>query len=410
MESRVSYKSTIYACYLGNFVQSIVINLTPILFVPIMVIYDLNIASLGVLAAVNFITQVLADVLLSKSVDKYGFRKFVVIAPIIALMGFVIFLLSPQIFPKDPMKGFLIGTIVFSCSGGMLELLLSPIINAIPSDEKIQAMNVLHSFYAWGQLCVIIVTTLLLKLFGTSYWQWIVLFWCIFPIVSSILFFKVPLVEVIGEEHQMPNRDIAKSKYFILGFILILCGGASEQIAAQWTSSFFEIGLNFSKTTGDLIGVGFFAFVFASSRFLYGKYGGKINIIKAMSFGTILTAISFIIFAVSPYPFFTVMASGLCGIGVSLLWPGTVALCAEYFPMAGTWMFAMLAFSGDIGCSMGPWITGIIADNIKSVNGINSIFTKLTIEQIGLRAGMMAGIIFPIAAFFTLRQMRKFKI
>lgn len=175
MESRVSYKSTIYACYLGNFVQSIVINLTPILFVPIMVIYDLNIASLGVLAAVNFITQVLADVLLSKSVDKYGFRKFVVIAPIIALMGFVIFLLSPQIFPKDPMKGFLIGTIVFSCSGGMLELLLSPIINAIPSDEKIQAMNVLHSFYAWGQLCVIIVTTLLLKLFGTSYWQWIVL-------------------------------------------------------------------------------------------------------------------------------------------------------------------------------------------------------------------------------------------
>ncbi|MDQ0360260.1 MFS transporter [Breznakia pachnodae] len=413
METQVSnqsYKSTVYACYLGNFVQSIVINMTPLLFVPLMTIYNLKLTDLGLLAAINFITQVITDLAFAKAVDKYGFRVFSVAASFLAFVGFALFNTAPILFPDQPFIGFVLGTLLFSCSGGLLELLLSPIINALPSKEKTAAMSVLHSFFAWGQLAVILITTFLLFLIGAEHWQWIVIFWMIFPLLSTVAFSKIPILDPVPSEEQTSSKIIRKSPYFILCFFLILCGGASEQITSQWISTFFELELELSKTIGDVIGIGSFALVFALCRFMYGKKGSKINVLKLMRYGTLLTACSFLLLSVASIPALSVVGCIGAGIGISLLWPGTISLCADYFPMAGTWMFAILAFCGDIGCSIGPWSVGMVSDYLGNNEIISNFYTIFGIEHAGLRVGLLFGIIFPIAGFVITSRLRKFSV
>lgn len=401
--AHISYKSTVYACYLGNFVQSIVINLTPILFMPLAKMYNLHIEFLGILVVLNFVTQVVVDIVFSGLVDKYGYRRFAVFAPILAFIGFVVFASSPIIFKDNPEYGFILGTFIFSGAGGLLELLLSPMVNSIPGDEKAAAMSVLHSFYAWGQLVVIIITTVAIFIFDNKFWQFIVLFWSIIPIISSILFLKVPLAPAIPEESRQPMKKVIIKPMFILCFCLIAFGGAAEQIAAQWTSTFFEVGLDFPKIIGDTLGVCTFVFAFGLSRFLYGKYGAKINVLKMMKYGTLLALIAYLLFALSPFKYLSLIAGPLCGVGVSLLWPGTISIAAEKFPLAGSWMFAILAAAGDIGCSFGPWLVGKISSVMSEKTLDISNYFNLTQSQFSLRAGMLIGILFPIGAFIAIR-------
>ena len=410
-KANVNYRMTINACYIGNFVQATVINLTPILFIPLKEQFGLSFGNLGLLVLVNFITQVLSDIGFSHAVDKYGYRPFLVVSHILTILGFGIFALSPLVMPS-PYLGFIIGTVVFSASGGLLEVLLSPVINAIPTDEKSRAMAMLHSFYAWGQVTVVIVTTLFLFAFGRQAWPIIMLLWCIPPLVNSVLFAKVPLAPTVPEEHRESFRKYIKNRFFIVAVLAIAFGGASEVVMSQWSSAFMEKVMEIPKVIGDVSGMSMFAVMLGIGRLLHGRYGGKVDLSKIMIGGCVLAILCYITVALSGVGVVSLIACALCGIAVSLLWPGTLVISAERFPLAGTWLFAFLAAGGDIGASVGPWLVGVISDHAIGISWLADIAQRagLNQAQLGMRAGILVGAIFPVGALLChvyLKRKRK---
>lgn len=397
MEKDISYKSTINACYIGNFVQATVINLTPIIFIPLREQFGLSYTQFGFLILINFITQVIVDIVFSRAVDKYGFRIFCVIAHILCVTGFIMFAFTPWLFKSNEYIGFLISTIVFSGSGGLLELLLSAIVDSIPTDEKEKAMSILHSFYAWGQVSVVIITTLFLFLFGSRNWYIIVLVWAILPLINAFLFAKVPLAQKVHESQTMKIRELILNPIFIIAFFAIAFGGASEVTIAQWSSSFMEKGLKLPKLVGDILGMCGFALMLGIGRVIYGIYGNKININKVMIYGSFFAIICYIVIAVSPFNSLSLIACCISGICVSLLWPGTLVIASEKLPLAGASLFALLAAGGDIGASLGPWFTGVITDMSEKIIPIQFLRqTGLTIEQLGLRSGILLSTLYPL--------------
>lgn len=410
-KKKISYSLTIKACYIGFFVQAIVVNLTPILFIPLKEQFGLSFGKLGLLVLINFTTQVLVDILFSHSVDKHGYRPYLVTAHVLTILGFSIFALSPMIF-ANPYIGFVIGTIIFSGAGGLLELLLSPTVNAIPTDEKSSAMSLLHSFYAWGQVAVIIVTTLFLFVFGKPSWSVIMIIWSIPSIVNIILFSIVPIAPNVPEEHRESYKKYIKNSFFIVAIMAIGFGAASEVTMNQWVSAFMEKAMNMPKVIGDVGGMTMFAVMLGLGRLLHGKYGAKMDLNKIMIWGCVVVFSSYIIIAFSSINIISLIACAMCGFAVSLMWPGTLVLTAEQFPLAGTWLFAFLAAGGDIGASIGPWLVGVISDNAVKVNVLANIGNSLGLDsaQLGMRIGMLVAAIFPIGAFLCLRYMRGYKI
>ena len=407
MPTEVSYKSTIIACYLGYFTQAIVVNLTPILFIPFMQIYGLSYSQLGFLILINFIVQVSIDILFSKIVDKYGFRIFATISHIICFVGFIIFALSPFLFPNNIYIGLLIGTIIFSGAGGLLEIVISPVLNAIPSDEKAAAMSLLHSFYAWGQLAVVLVTSFLLFIFGLDSWIFIVFLWCLVPLINFVLFLKVPLEKTIPEDERQSMLKVMVKPFFIFAFFAILMGGAAEVTMNQWISAYMEKALGFQKIIGDILGMSFFAIMLGVGRLLYGIYGKKIDVNKILVITSFSAIICYLIVALSPVQIISVIACGLAGLSTSLLWPGTLVITAEKYPLAGAWIFAILAAGGDIGASIGPWFLSLIADNIS--NNFSGEIANISVEQLALRIGMLVAAIFPLGAFVCHLYLKKKK-
>lgn len=402
MEKSISYKSTINACYIGNFVQASVVNLTPIIFIPLREQFGLSYIQFGFLILINFITQVIVDIAFSKAVDKHGFRIFSVAAHIICVIGFIMFAFTPWIFKGNEYIGFLISTIVFSGSGGLLELLLSAIVDAVPTDEKEKAMSILHSFYAWGQVSVVVITTLFLFIFGSESWYIIVLLWAILPLINTILFAKVPLAQKLHESQAMKIRELILNPIFIIAFFAIAFGAASEVTIAQWSSSFMEKGLKLPKVIGDIFGMCGFALMLGIGRLIYGIYGNKININKVMIYGSFGAIICYIVIAVSPFNFLSLLACCISGICVSLLWPGTLVVASEKLPLAGASLFALLAAGGDIGASIGPWLTGVITDMSEKIIPIQFLSqTELTIEQLGLRAGILLSTLYPLSCLIS---------
>ncbi|NMC04640.1 MAG: MFS transporter [Candidatus Lokiarchaeota archaeon] len=390
----VSYKSTTIACYIGIFCQAIVINLTPILFIPLREQYGLTFMELGLLIFVNFTTQVVVDIAFSKVVEKHGYRPFVVASHGFTVIGFLLFALAPTVL-ASPYPGFLIATVIFSAGGGLQELLLSPIVNSIPTGEKEKAMSVLHSCYAWGQVSVVVGTTLLVFSLGRESWQWIMVAWTILPALNFVNFMKVPLGSPVPEngEH-MGLGKLAKEVFFIIAIVAIAAGGAAEITMSGWTSAFFEKTLNIPKAIGDMTGVAAFAFMLGLGRLLYGKLGARMPLPKVMMAGALLAVACYLVVVFSTVNAFALIACMMCGFGVSLLWPGTLVLAAKRFPQAGASMFAILAAGGDIGASVGPWIVSLVADSAGALS-----------EQLGLRMGILVGVSFPIIAFVCLRLM-----
>ena len=399
----ISYRSTAIACYMGNIVQSVVINLTPILFIPLREQFGLSFQQLGFLILVNFITQVACDILFSNLIDKIGFRPLALLAHVLTVIGFVLFALSPFFF-STPYIGFLLATIIFSGAGGLLEVLLSPIINAIPTDEKAAAMSIMHSFYAWGQVGVIVITTFALFVFSRASWPWIVLCWSILPIANFLLFCRVPLAPPVPEEHRQGMRMLITKPFFLMIFLVILLGGAAENSIAQWTSAFMEKAVNLPKVVGDVGGMSMFALMLGLGRLLHGKFGARFDLSRVMRLGALCAFVCYIIVAVSPIPFFSLLACAACGFMVSLMWPGSLVLAAEKYPMAGSWMFAILACGGDIGCSLGPWLIGLLTDHLPQLPAVSTLAGSLGLsaDQIGLRLGMLGSAIFPLGAFVCL--------
>ncbi|MDC7246508.1 MAG: MFS transporter [Sphaerochaetaceae bacterium] len=371
------YKATIRAAYIGNLVAALVTNLPPLLFVTFMNYYGLTYEQVGRLILINFLTQIVSDLVNSRFVDRYGVRPFITSGHLLVTAGFLLFSASPVLLPSNPYIIMMISTVIFSYGGGLLELLLSAIIGSIPSDQKAKDMSLLHSFYAWGFIIVVLATTFLLALAGPKNWQMICILWAFVPLANFFLFLKVPLAPIAPHGKHLKFRTMIRSPFFLLILLGIAIGGASEVTMSQWISTFAETSLHLDKTTGDLAGVLLFAFFLGLGRLLYGKYGKDEHIWSLMLGGSFVALACYIVAGTSRLPYLSLGACILCGMGVSLLWPGSIVLAQNHFPHASAGLFALLAASGDTGAAVGPYVVSIVSDWQKILGSSRALQTGL---------------------------------
>lgn len=376
-----NYKYTVYACYLGYIVQAIINNISPIFFVIYQKRLGISIDKIGMLIALNFSVQIITDIVAAKYADNIGYRKSMIFAHIIAVMGICGISLSQFLF-YNVYFGFIIATILNAIGGGLLEVLVSPIVEAVPSSkEKDKAMSMLHSFYCWGCVGFILISTIVLKFIGESYWYIIPLLWSIVPFINIFMFGFVPINTLIDENKKISVKNFFGNKIFWIIVIMMICAGASEMGMSQWASYFAEIGLKVDKTTGDIMGPVFFCFMMGLTRLLYGKKGEVVDLEKFIVGSCILCIISYCLAAFSPYPIIGLVGCGLCGLSVGILWPGMFSIAAKNCKEGGTAIFALLALAGDMGCVAGP----------QTVNIIYNIF-----PQYGIKLGFLGASIFPL--------------
>lgn len=358
----VSYKSTITACFFGYIVQSIVNTFVPLLFLTFQSEYGIPLSKITALISINFFLQLCMDTASAFFVEKIGYRTCAVLANAFAAAGLIFLTFLPSITP-DPFVGLLLSVITYAVGGGLLEVIISPIVEACPSKHKAKTMSFLHSFYAWGSVAAVCISTLFFSVFGTARWRILSLCWSVVPVANAILFLFVPMVSLIKEgEVALSVPQLLKKKTFWLLFIVILCAGAAEAAIVQWSSTFAEKGLNVSKTVGDLAGPALFSVFMGLSRVIYGKFGDKINLKAAIGASGILCIASYLIMALSPSPVVSFVGMSLCGFSVGLMWPGTYSIAGAEIKGGGGTMFAFLALGGDIGCVSGPAVVGLVAE------------------------------------------------
>ena len=383
---KLTYKHTVYACFTGYIVQAIINNFAPLLFLTFQTSYDIPLAKITLLITLNFSVQLITDLLSPLFIDKIGYRVSVVLAHIFSALGLVLLPVLPSFF-SDPSTGLFIAVIVYAVGGGLLEVLISPIVEASPTDNKEKAMSLLHSFYCWGHVGVVLISTLFFVLFGTVNWMYLSLFWALVPIANTFFFLKVPVNHLIADgERGLTLNELFKTKAFWLLIVLMVCAGASEQGVSQWASVFAERGLGVSKTAGDLAGPTLFALMMGLSRLYYGKYGDKIHLARFMKLSIVLCIASYLLISFSPFPVLGFIGCALCGLSVGILWPGTFSTASKLIKNGGTAMFAFLALAGDLGCGGGPTLVGLVS----SASGGN------------LNTGVLAGIVFPVLLLILL--------
>lgn len=389
---KLSYKTTMLGCFTGYAVQAIIINFVPLLFVFFQNTYQIPLSQITLLLTVNFIVQLLTDFLSTQFVDKIGYRASMMIAHFAAAAGLVALTVLPEIM--DPFAGLFISVCIYAIGGGIIEVLVSPIMESCPTDNKEKAMSLLHSFYCWGLVGVVLISTVFFRLFGIENWRIMAWIWAIIPIANALLFSKTPIVPLIAPgEKGMSLGQLFKNKTFWLLIIMMICAGASENGVVLWSSAFAEKSLHIDKTLGDLAGPMAFAVVMGIARNIHGKYGEKMNLDKLMFFSTVLCVISYLMTTLFRSPIINLIGCGLCGISVAIMWPGSLSKAAATLPTGGTAMFAMLALAGDIGCSAGPTLVGMVSD---AVGG-------------NMKAGILAGIIFPVVLLVCLLLWKKTK-
>ena len=388
---KYTYKHTLRACYLGYITQAIVNNLAPLLFVIFQDSFHISLEMLGRLILINFGTQIVVDLLTVKYVERIGYRKAVVMAHVFSALGLVSLGILPQLMP-NPYMGLMIAIMIYAIGGGIIEVLISPIVEYLPGDEKAQAMSLLHSFYCWGQVGVVLISTLLLRVIGRSMWFILPILWASIPLYNLTCFMKVPIIEPQEEMKTMSIKELLSTKGFIIALMLMLAAGASEITMSQWSSLFAEQGLQVPKVIGDLLGPCLFAVLMGIGRMAYGIWGSKINLNRALLGSGVLCVICYAITIFATNPFISLLGCALCGLAVSLMWPGTFSLTAATYPRGGTIMFGMLAVFGDIGAALGPWVAGLVSDVI----------------ELGLKAGLLAGMIFPILLVLGILWMRTY--
>ena len=405
-----SYRLTTISCFLGIFCMAICANITAILFIPMMTLYGLSYVHLGLLVGVNFTTQVLVDIIASRLVDRFGFRVFVLPADLLAVAGLVLFALSP-LLGAHVLTGLIISTIIFSISCGLLETMLSPIVNAIPNAEKGPAMALMHSFYAWGLVTMVVITTLFLFFFGIQSWQIIVFLWALVPLANFFMFVAAPFPGVVQEEHRQTMRDLFFRPFYLVALLAIFGGAATELVMAQWSSTFTEKVLELPKATGDLLGMCGFALMLGIGRMLYGRYGSKINMNKVLIGSAAAAAACYVIVAVSPIHGISLAACAVCGLAASLLWPGTLVITAEKYPLAGAWLFAILAAAGDIGAAVGPFITGIVTDFARGLPSAATLANTIGLnpDQVAIRGAILLASLFPVLTIGCHSVLRKWQ-
>lgn len=377
---KLNYKHTIYACFIGYIVQAIVVNFAPLLFLTFQSAYGIPLSKITFLVTINFGLQLVIDFLSAGFVDRIGYRASAILAHVFAVVGLLALTILPEL-TADPFTGLLIAVMIYAIGGGLLEVLISPIVEACPTDNKEKAMSLLHSFYSWGQLGVVLLSTLFFTLVGVEHWKIVAVLWAMVPLCNIFLFIKVPIMPLLAEdEKELTRKELLTTKTFWILMLLMVCSGASEQSVAQWASAYAESGLGVSKTVGDLAGPMFFALAMGIARTIYGKYGDRLNLERFMVGSGILCVCSYLLTALSPIPLLGLIGCGICGFSVGVLWPGTLSMASAGIKGGGTLMFALLALGGDLGCSLGPTIVGKVASAFGD----------------SLNMGILAAIIFPL--------------
>lgn len=407
----LTYKHTKYACYAGYITQAIINNLAPLLFIIFQTQYGLNFEMVGRLILINFGTQILADLIAVKFADRFGYRVSAVLAHVFSAAGLVLLGILPQISPS-PYAGLIVAVVIYALGGGLLEVLVSPIVESLPGDKKASDMSLLHSFYCWGQMGVVLISTLILTAFGTDVWMWLPIGWAVLPFLNLFFFAKVPLVPPVPEEKLMSVKDLCKNRLFLLMLVVMLCAGASELTMSQWSSLFAETGLGVSKTLGDLLGPCLFAALMGTGRLLYGLYGSRLNLKNCLLFCGSLCILCYLTTVFAPHPLLSLVGCAVCGFSVSLMWPGAFSDTAARFPMGGTAMFGMMAVFGDLGASLGPWMSGVVSDLSQSTGFLQNLqaTTGEELSQLGLKAGLLAGVIFPLVLVVSIGYLKKKRV
>lgn len=374
------WQKTIYACFIGYIVQAAVNNFAPLLFVTFQSQYGLTLDKVTSLAAFNFGVQLLVDYFSARYVDKIGYRRSLFFAHLFAAAGLVGLAALPDLLPS-PYAGILIAVMLYAVGGGLIEVLISPVMEACPTGKKDAAMSLLHSFYCWGYVGVVLLSTLFFRVAGIANWKILACVWAVIPLLNGIFFLKVPIAKLIPEESEgLSLRRLFGMRLFWTLMLLMFCAGACEQGVSQWASAFAEAGLGMGKTAGDLAGPLLFAAFMGCSRVFYGKFGEKIKLERFMACSGVLCFCSYLIASLADAPLLALAGCALCGLSVGILWPGTFSIAAAGLKNGGTALFAFLALAGDAGCAGGPAFVGYISGQ----NGGN------------LKAGILAGGIFPI--------------
>lgn len=387
---KLTYKNTITSCFIGYIVQAIVNNFVPLLFLTFQNTYHIPLDKITLLVTFNFGVQLLTDLVAGKYVDKIGYRTSIVLAHVLSALGLILLTILPQIM--NPFAGILIAVMVYAVGGGLLEVLVSPIMESCPTDNKESAMSLLHSFYCWGHVGVVLLSTLFFHFTGIGNWRILACIWAIIPIINGILFLKTPMASLLSEDEQeMSTKELFLNKTFWLLILMMLCAGASEQSVSQWSSTFAEQGLGISKTAGDLAGPMTFAILMGLARAFYGKFADKIDLKKFMLGSSLLCILSYLLTSVTTNPFISLIGCAITGLSVGIMWPGTFSTAAASLRTGGTTMFALLALAGDLGCSAGPTLVGFV--------------TNATTGQ--LHTGIMAAVVFPIVLSICILKKRQ---
>lgn len=374
------YNRTITACFVGYIVQAIVNNFVPLLFLTFQRNYGIPLSQITLLVTFNFGIQLLVDLLSIGFVDKIGYRASMVIAHGMAAFGLILLTILPETL-GSPFAGILIAVMVYAIGGGLLEVLVSPVVEACPSDNKEKAMSMLHSFYCWGHAGVVLLSTLFFHVAGIGNWKILAWVWALVPVCNAFVFLKVPIASLIEEgETGLRLKDLFGIRVFWVLLVMMICAGASEQAVSQWASTFAEKGLGISKTAGDLAGPLAFAVLMGTSRAFYGKYGDRIHLERFMVGSSCLCILAYLGIAFLPLPQLSLAACAVCGLSVGIMWPGTFSKASAALPKGGTAMFALLALGGDIGCSGGPTVVGFVSGALGD----------------NLKMGVLAGVVFPV--------------
>lgn len=379
MSSQKNYKKTLVACYLGFITQAISANFAPLLFLTFKSTYGITLDKIAMIPLVFYLTQLLVDLAATKFADKLGYRTCVVASQVLSSAGLVLMAILPEVFPV-PFIGILISVVLYAIGSGLIEVLVSPIVEACPFDNKDGMMSLLHSFYCWGAMGVILGSTLFFAVFGIENWKILTFVWALVPLYNTFNFISCPIERLVEDGESMPVRKLLKTPIFWLMILLMVCSGASEASMAQWASAFTESAIGVSKTVGDLAGPCLFAMFMGICRMLYGKFSEKLDLTKVMVICGVLCAGCYLLASLSPLPILGLAGCALCGLAVGIMWPGSISISSQNCPKGGTAMFAFLALAGDLGAMVSPAMVGSISEKAGGT----------------LKTGLLAATVFPV--------------
>ncbi len=397
------------ACYTTNISMSVVGNLPPLLFLTFRSLYDISYSLLGLLVLINFITQLGVDLIFSFFSHRFNIRRTVKFTPVFCAVGLVLYALAPLLFPRAVYAGLVLGTVVFSAGSGLAEVLISPTIAALPAKDPDREMSKLHSIYAWGVVAIIILSTLFLLTAGNRNWQYLSLIFALIPLTSALLFAGATIPEMDTPERASGALHLLKNKGLWLSVIAIFLGGAAECTMAQWCSGYLEQAMSIPKVWGDIFGAAMFAVMLGLGRTLYAAIGKNLG--RVLFLGGVGATVCYLVAALTDLPLVGLIACGLTGFCTSMLWPGNLTVASERFPTGGVFVFAIMAAGGDLGASVAPQLVGIITDaaiaSPKAVALADSL--SLAPEQLGMKMGMLVGMLFPLIGIFVYYKIWKHK-